>query len=450
MNSLRRRLFLILLLATGVIWLSAVVWIYQVSRVEVEHVLDTRLQEAARMVDSLVSGRLPAPGEPAATLPGDSYARQLSCQIWSLDGRLIARSSGAPDEQLAGPAPGFSERIIDGVRWRIFTVDDAAKGVRVMVGDRLSLRDRLIADLIKGLLWPTLLVAPLLGLLIWISLGRGLSPLRDITRALEGRDAEDMRPIDASHAPAEIRPLADALNALFAKVEAARQQEREVTAFAAHELKTPLAGLKTQTQIALATTDDEIRNGALRQILSSVDRTTRLVRQLLVLARLDAGSSTPPASPISLGDIIDEIRAIGGPAPGCRVVVDPLLYDRRVPSDREMLTIALRNLHENAVQHSPPGGTVTWGFTPDGLGVMVEDEGPGIDADELPHVRQRFYRGRSRSPVGSGLGLAIVEAAAARIGWSLHLGGRTGRSGLRAELRRAGDAELRRAADAAA
>jgi two-component system sensor histidine kinase QseC len=439
MTSLRRRLFLILLVATGVIWLSAVVWIYQVSRVEVEHVLDARLQEAARMVDSLVAGHMPAsPAEPLAIPGGEpvAYERQLSCQIWSLDGRLIARSSGAPDEQLAGPVPGFSERVIDGERWRIFTVDDTVKGVRVMVGDRLGLRDRLIADLIKGLLWPTLLIAPLLGLITWVSLGRGLRPLGDIAATLKARDAEDMRPIDVGHAPTEIRPLADALNGLFAKVETARQQERDVTAFAAHELKTPLAGLKTQTQIALATDDAGVRDGALRQILFSVDRTTRLVRQLLVLARLDAAPAPAPAATVSLGDILAEISA-GGPST-CRIVVDPALHARRVAADREILTVALRNLHENAVQHSPEGGTVSWRLSEDGVGVAVEDEGPGIDADELPLVRQRFYRGRARSPVGSGLGLAIVEAAAARIGWSLHLGARADGPGLRAELRQAG------------
>lgn len=438
MTSLRRRLFLTLLFATGVIWLTAVVWIYQVSRVEVEHVLDARLREAARMVDSLVAGHMPSsPAEPL-TIPSHEavgYERQLSCQIWSLDGRLIARSTGAPDEQLAGPAPGFTERVIDGERWRIFTVDDAVKGVRVMVGDRLSLRDRLIADLIKGLLWPTLLIAPLLGLMIWVSLGRGLRPLGDITAALKGRDAEDMRPVDVGHAPTEIRPLVDALNALFAKVEAARQQERDVTAFAAHELKTPLAGLKTQTQIALATDDPAIRDGALRQILFSVDRTTRLVRQLLVLARLDAAPAAPLASAVSVGDILDEI----GATTGGRVVVDPRLHAHRVVADHEILALVLRNLHENAVQHGPADGTVCWSLAPDGRGIVVEDEGPGIDADELPLVRQRFYRGRSRSPVGSGLGLAIVEVATDRIGWSLHLGPRDGGTGLRAELRAPGD-----------
>jgi two-component system sensor histidine kinase QseC len=307
-----------------------------------------------------------------------------------------------------------------------------------MVGDKLGLRDRLIADLVKGLLWPTLLVAPLLGLMIWVSLGRGLRPLRDIIAALKARDAEDMRPIDAGHAPPEIRPLAEALNALFVKVEAARQQERDVTAFAAHELKTPLAGLKTQTQIALATDDPAIRDGALRQILFSVDRTTRLVRQLLVLAKLDAAPAAMSAGTVSVGAILDEIGAVAGGPSGCRIVIDPPLYERSVTVDREILTIALRNLHENAVQHSPEGGTVTWRLSVDGGGVVVEDEGPGIDADELPLVRQRFYRGRARSAVGSGLGLAIVEVAAARIGWGLHLGARDAGSGLRAELRSAG------------
>ena len=402
--------------------------------------LDTRLQEAARMVGSLVaSGNMAATDAVAAT-PGFaaepmSYERQLSCQIWSLDGRLVARSSGAPAGRLTDQASGFSDQFVDGEPWRVYVIDDADKGVRVMVGDRLGLRDRLVADLVKGLLWPALLIAPLLGLLIWASLARGLKPLGAITAALRSRDAEDMRPVVAGHAPAEIRPLADALNALFVKVEAARRQEREVTAFAAHELRTPLAGLKIQAQIALAAPDPATRNGALRQILSSVDRTARLVRQLLALAKLDASASSEPQAQATLGEIIDEIVAATDPATPCRVIVDPTLRDVRTTADREILATALRNLHENAVQHCPAAGAVTWRPSPDGCGVVVEDEGPGIPEDELPLVRQRFFRGRNRSPVGSGLGLAIVDAAAAKIGWSLHLENCGEQHGLRAELR---------------
>ncbi len=210
-----------------------------------------------------------------------SYERQLSCQVWSIDGRLVARSSGAPGEKLSRESNGFSEHTINGETWRVFAVEDAVKGTRVMVGDRLGSRERLVTDLIKGLLAPTLLIIPLLGLLIWTSLGRGLRPLQTVAAELQQRDADDMRAIDAEHAPREIQPVVDAINKLFVKVDVARLHEREVTAFAAHELRTPLAGLKTQAQIALSASDGATKEGALRQILISVDRTSRLVRHSL-------------------------------------------------------------------------------------------------------------------------------------------------------------------------
>src|SRR6202158_3621912 len=118
---------------------------------------------------------------------------------------------------------GFSERVVDGETWRVYAVEDATKGVRVMVGDRLGLRERLVTDLIKGLLAPTLLIIPLLGLLIWTSRGRGLRPLPNMAEELQKRDAEDMRAIDAQHAPREIRTVVGALNKLFEKVDAARR-----------------------------------------------------------------------------------------------------------------------------------------------------------------------------------------------------------------------------------
>ncbi len=186
------------------------------------------------------------------------------------------------------------------------TVEDTSKGVRVMVGDRLGLRERLVTDLIMGLVTPALLVVPFLGMLIWASLGRGLRPLRLMARDLAGRDADDMSAIDAGRAPAEVRPLADALNGLSLKVEAARRHEREVTAFAAHELRTPLAGLKTQAQVAMATTDPDVAKAALRQILAAVDRTTRLVRQLLDAARLDAAGETQILAEVDVGALVAE------------------------------------------------------------------------------------------------------------------------------------------------
>ncbi|MEN3236743.1 sensor histidine kinase N-terminal domain-containing protein [Methylobacterium ajmalii] len=435
MRSLRVRLFTILLLATGLIWLSAVAWIYLGSKREVEQVLDNRLQEAARMVGSLVGaiGGTGPNGAPSTIPEPMPYERQLSCQIWSLDGRMVARSTGAPERRLTDAPAGFSQREVDGETWRVFTVEDTGKGVRVMVGDRLGLRERLVTDLIMGLVAPALLVVPLLGMLLWASLGRGLRPLRLMARDLAGRDADDMSAIDASRAPAEVRPLADALNGLFLKVESARRHEREVTAFAAHELRTPLAGLKIQAQVAMAATDPDVAKAALRQILVAVDRTTRLVRQLLDAARLDAAGETLSLAEVDVGSLVTETVEGMRTPPGIRTQIDPGLRGYILRADPEGLRLAVRNLHENAVQHMETG-TVAWIARPEVGGIVVRDEGPGIPEDELPDVTTRFFRGRHKSATGSGLGLAIAEMASRRSGLSLRLRNRTDRPGLEAEI----------------
>lgn len=440
MTSLRKRLFLILVAATGAIWLSAVVWIYVGAKAEVEKVLDTRLQEAARMVSSLVGSGDVAASRAIAAVPGlspetASYERQLSCQVWSLDGRLVARSSGAPDVRLAENASGFSDRVVEGETWRVYAVENAATGVRVMVGDRLGLRERLVADLIKGLIAPAFLIVPLLGLLIWVSLGRGLRPLNAMADQLQVRAADDMSPIRVGNVPVEVMPLARSLNELFAKVELARRHERDVTAFAAHELRTPLAGLKTQAQIAIAATDPAMKEGALRQILVSVDRTTRLVRQLLAIAKLDAQEAAPDGEQVIVGDLLDEIIAALKPSnTAIHVDVEPALHSFRVRANREILSLALRNLHENALQHMPSGGTASWRVSQDGQGVTVEDEGPGIPDDELQLVTQRFFRGRHKTAAGTGLGLAIVAIAIERLGARFSLQNREGGSGVSATI----------------
>jgi len=434
-GSLRVRLFVVLMVATGLIWLAAVAWITTSSRREVEHVLDSRLQEAARMVVSLVEGMpkaasAPGAGAPASVIP--NYERQLSCQIWSLDGRLIARSSGAPQRPLTDQPDGFSERQVDGETWRVFSVEDKGRGVRVLVGDRLGLREQLVADLIKGLLGPALLIAPLLGLVIWISLGRGLAPVRQIARDLAGRDAEDMRPVNLTCTPSEIRPLADAINGLFGKVGQAREREREVTAFAAHELRTPLAGLKTQAQVALAAEDEAVMRKALHQILVGVDRSARLVAQLLTMARLDAGADARNLGPVAIGELVEDVADAATAPEGLSVEIDPALMEVRWTSDAASLELAFRNLHENALQYGR--SKVRWSWDAQASCVVLEDDGPGIPPDELPKVGTRFFRGRHKSAVGNGLGITIAVKALEGAGLTLVLSNRSGTSGLRVEI----------------
>src|SRR5262245_13164881 len=151
------------------------------------------------------------------------------------------------------------------------------------------------------------LAVPLLGFLIWASLHRGLRPLRGLADELARRSADDMRPVESGKIPTEIRPVIGSLNSLFARVQDALRHERDLTAFAAHELRTPLAGLRTQAQVAMAARDETTRTTALQQILIGVDRTTRLVRQLLAIAKLDAAPEATPASEVSIGSVIEEV-----------------------------------------------------------------------------------------------------------------------------------------------
>lgn len=453
MTSIRKRLFAILVAATTLVWLCAAAWIYVDTGRRLQHVLDTRLMEAARMVASLVSsgdishrdkGEAAAPAlvdTVDATGDGRSegYERQLSCQIWSFDGHLIGRSSGAPDLALSDGAGGFSERVVNGELWRVYAVVEPDKGIRVLVGDRLGLRDQLVTNLVRSLALPALLMIPLLALLIWTTVGGGLRPLRRLARALRDRAPDDLTPIDAGRAPVEIGPVIQALNGLFGKVAEVREREQAFTGFAAHELRTPLAGLRAQAQVAIHAGEGPTRERAMRQILTGVDRTSRLVQQLLALARLDATQVDARPEAIDAGAVLVEIVAAVR-LPGRTVHVDPGLHGHAVMMNRELFTLAVRNLHENAMQHARDGGDVSWRLEEqDGVSrIIVEDDGPGIAASELRLVTRRFYRGGAQSAPGSGLGLSIVEAALAQAGWRLELGSRHDGGGLVAAITNGG------------
>lgn len=433
MMSIRARLSIILMATTGLVWLCAVIWIYASTQAEVERVLDARLQEAARMVSSLIDDHridvasaadIAADSASDFSSGGQSYRRQLSCQIWSLEGTLIGRSESAPNARLASHASGFQETVIDGERWRVFAVTNERLGVRVLVGDNLAIRDRLVGDVVKGLLLPAVLILPVMALFIWVSVGRGLAPVNRLAASLSNREATNLSPLPEKPAPGEIRPMIAALNGLLKRVGAARQRERNFTAFAAHELKTPLAGLKTQAQIATLSADEKIRADALSQITLGVDRTSRLVRQLLDLASAEADDASDPVSPLEVGEVVKEVLHSLEPLRAARDVSLAASGDalsHKLDDNRALVTVALRNIVENALQHARKGGGVELSANATGgiLDVVVEDDGEGVCEADLTLVTQRFFRGGQRQASGSGLGLSIVETIALRLGGAL-------------------------------
>lgn len=446
MKSMTARLFGLLLLATGIVWMCGMAWIYSGSRKELERVLDVRLEEATRMVSSLmddagvrVTGGVSGMRLANQTVPLTDIATnfRLACQIWSIDGRLVGKSSEAPSTQLTNVSSGYSNQDINGSRWRVFAHEDRTRGFRVLVGDSIAHRERLVRELMWGLAIPGLIVFGVLSALIWFALREGLEPLRRLTATLAGRSPDALGPLEIGRTPSEIRPVVDALNSLFDRVAAAREHERSVTAFAAHELRTPLAGLRTQVQVALAATDPGTRYNALRNALTAADRTNRMATQLLAMAHVDAAELHAPQEWINAGaklrGILNELRASEREvAPE----IDDALFSCRIRVSPDAFHMALRNLTENALQHTPGNAPLRWSLVPGTRGVLLtlDDSGPGIPEDELQMVTQRFFRGRNKSAIGSGLGLAIAQTALEKDGFSLHLENRTPEPGLRAQI----------------
>lgn len=446
MNSIRLRLFAILALVTALVWGASVVWVQVSTQAEIQRVLDRRLMESARMVSSLIEagdvqatagaiGRRPVPVPGPDGELSRAYDRQLSCQVWSLEGELVGQSDGAPDERLA-VADGFSERDISGERWRVYTVHNPEASVRVMVGDNLSMREHLVGTLITGLIAPAVLGFLALGALIWWSVGRGLGPIHTLTRALGDRDIDTLSPLSAPRTARELRPFVLALNNLIGRLDAARRREAEFTAAAAHELRTPLAGLRVQAQIAATSEDEATRRTALAHITGSVDRTARLVSQMLEMARQDAMGVEPLdrqwMTATSLLPFDEQGQAV-------RLILEPAMRSLEVNADVERVGAIFGNILANARAHarsvirvdSDPSSSPPW--------ISIEDDGAGVAFADLHRLGQRFFRTAGALAGGNGLGLSIAETSAAAHGWTLRYArGRSG--GLRVEVAmRAGD-----------
>lgn len=436
--SMRLRLFLILVLATGAVWASAVVWTRARTEAHVERVLDARLSEAARMVASLIAdnsidlgaaaGVVEGGGTETAFAPAADYEHRLSCQIWSVEGGLLGQSEGAPEGRLSSSSSGFSTSEVDGQVWRVYTAEDPDLGIRVMVADTMEMRENLVGSIITALVLPAGLVLPALVGLIWISLGRGLAPLDRVARVLSSRSASDLTPLPDEPAASEVQPLIEGLNGLMTRVASARESERTFTAFAAHELKTPLSGLKTQAQVAAMSPDPATKDRALVQIQKAVDRTDRMVRQLLDMTAVEAEGSGADEAPACVTEVLDgvvedlaSLARVKGVALHAEVKESCILQCSRPL----LLGISVRNLLENALAAAPHGSEVTLTMQPVDEGrscaIRVRDHGPGIPADELALVTRRFVRGRQAKGSGSGLGLAIVDLAMERLGGRLTL-----------------------------
>jgi two-component system sensor histidine kinase TctE len=288
--------------------------------------------------------------------------------------------------------------------------------VLVQVAETLVKRTRLARELLFGVTLFGLVLISLSAASIWIGIGRALAPLTRIRDAIQNRPPKDIGPVPEDTAPTEVRPLLHAINHMLGQLAKTMAVQQRFIADAAHQLRTPLAGIKTQADYAQREKDPVAVQHALRQISASVDRTSHLAQQLLSLARAEAAQNGPPSETIDLNDILRSTTSDWVPRAVHKDI--DLGYDgptrpRWIRGDALLLREMLNNLLDNAIRYSPPGSKVTVALGDDHEPVIsVEDSGPGIPPDEHQHVFERFHRVIGTPGDGSGLGLALVREIA--------------------------------------
>ena len=274
-----------------------------------------------------------------------------------------------------------------------------------------------------------LLTFPLSGVLIWIIIGRGLRTLNDVTNEVANRAPSHLEPVDLKAIPDEIRPLIDELNHLFFRLKEGFDREKRFAADAAHELKTPLAAIKAQAQVAINTTNEEEKNLALSKLITCVDRGTHIIQQLLTMSKLVPHSPTAANDfiPIKLSKIARDVLAMLTPSAlekGIELELSENPYTRPIHGNSTTIGILLRNLIDNAIRYSPNNSLILVRIYQEGSNTMVvevNDQGPGIPVKQYSRVFERFYRIIGSKATGSGLGLAIVQQICDMHGASISL-----------------------------
>jgi two-component system OmpR family sensor kinase len=415
MRSLRAQLLAWLLGGVFAVGLAGGYLIYRNALAEANEFFDYHLRETALLLRDQAYGFGFARG-----LPEEVPQYDFVVQVWTTSGERIYQSN--PGVVLPGVVRlGFETAELPGGRWRVFSV--IARDLVIQVSQPLAVRESRAARLALRTLAPFGVLMPVLALLVWWIVGRALEPLRTVTGRVASRRPGTFEPLSQTGLPEEIQPLVSALNELLARLEAALEHERAFIADAAHELRSPLTALDLQLQTFEAAADEQGRSRALAAMRAGVERATRLVGQMLSLAREQQGARSAPGpvpvplAPLAVG-IVEEMLALAD-----RRHIDLGLGAAEpvaVSGDPEALRALLRNLVDNALRYTPEGGRVDVSVRRDdamaGRPAVLEvvDNGPGIPEPDRARVFDRFYRVPGTASTGSGIGLALVRAIAER------------------------------------
>jgi two-component system sensor histidine kinase TctE len=431
------------------LWPMSVVLTWLVAQGIANKPFDRELGEMARVMSQQVTVQ---PGEDGSAKAGFVLSRgvaellhtdeadTLYYQVLGLRGEFLsgeASLSMPPDEDRSTLGSiRFRDDTIRGEPVRVAYVWVSSVGTPgnpvplVQVAETLGKRSRLATEIIKGVMLPQFVILPLAVLLVWLALARGITPLNELQERIRRRESHDLSPLDEREVPEEVSPLVRAINDLLTRLDRSISTQKHFLADAAHQLKTPLAGLRTQAELAqreidAGQRDPQALKKSLQQIARASQRATRMVNQLLSMARAEDASQGAGYQAVNLSRVATEAvrdfvpRALEkkidlgyeGPGSGGRTPRGLTVHGQPV-----LLREMVRNLVDNALQYTPEGGTVTVRVVDDPFGqvvvLQVEDSGPGIPPSEREKVFQPFYRALGTNVDGSGLGLAIVREIA--------------------------------------
>jgi signal transduction histidine kinase len=422
--SLRRTLLAIMLVLTMSVWTFSAVIVYLDADHESHELFDQSLAETAHLLltlaDHEVIERMAMSPEALAESDNQTIAKYLKFQVWDDRGRMLYKNKDAPDTPFSVLGkPGFGWRTLNGKHWRTYVAWDNNQHLQIQVGEPSSHRKEISWRFAYKLLLFALLVLPLMAAGIWWAVNRVFRALQESANQVSQRTPSDLQEVSLDGAPNEVHPLLHAINRLFERVSSTLEHEQRFTADAAHELRTPLAAIKTNLQVIQRARNDAERAEFIVGLGVSVDRATRLVEQLMTLARLDpqydAYAANHALEPMDLSVLLAaRLPTLREQAEKQQLHLEATLEPAPCLVHQASFLILLRNLIDNALRYTPAGGRVhlSCQIRQQQVCLTIADSGPGIPVAMRTRVFDRFFRLSDAGKSGSGLGLSIVKRIA--------------------------------------
>ncbi len=403
---------------TAAAWLLALALTWYETDHELNELLDAHLAQTASFLVAQVGEGHDAPEDFTAAPTLHKYQARVAFQVWH-DEKILFRSEKAPETPFRNDSQsGLTDREIDGQTWRIFSTQGHAEDVWIHVAELLHFRQDILLVSLKSAMIPLLLIFPALAFLIWWSIRVSLTPLKSLGQEIGIRKASSLQPLAEGAGVQEVQPLVKALNHLFKRVERQMSNERQFTSDAAHELRTPIAAIRMQAQVALGATQPEAQKNALQALLHGCDRATRLISQMLQLSRLDAFAVNQTSSEFHALDVVAATRIqLAEAGQEWLEKKQKLSFDApdnlELKFNPEWLAVIVRNLVDNASRYSPLGASinVSWVMSPT-PSLIIEDSGPGMSEADMQRLGDRFFRVLGDDSTGCGLGWSIVKKIA--------------------------------------